>query len=70
MFQQLTGMSLLIHDLFKGKVTQVENCGEIEVRIDLIILERIEVKLDSLQVYNQNVRWFSNQLSLFNIDLL
>lgn len=63
-------MTLLIHYFLEREVFQVQDIREVKVTVDLIILEGVEVKYDSLQVHNEHIGRLSNQLPLFNIDFL
>jgi len=63
-------VTLLIHHFLVREVFQVQDIREVKVTVDLIILECVKVKYDSLQVHNKHVGRLSNQLPLLNIDFL
>ena len=59
---------LLAHDLMEGVRLKVEDVGEFTERVDLIILEGVEVEADTLQVDDKDVRSGSDHGPLLEVD--
>lgn len=62
--------SLSCHHTLEGVVFEVEDVRELKAAVDLVVLKRVKVENDPLQVHNQHIGRLSDELSLFNIDLL
>ena len=56
LFLLLFEATFLAHDLMEGVGLEVEHVRELAQRVDLIILERIEIEADTLKVHNEDVR--------------
>mmetsp|Transcript_33660 Transcript_33660/g.51963 ORF Transcript_33660/g.51963 Transcript_33660/m.51963 type:complete len:204 (-) Transcript_33660:5923-6534(-) len=69
-FLGLVESLFLVHDFPVGIRLEVEHLRELEQVVQLIILERVEVEHDSLEVDDQHVGRVRNQGALVNIHLL
>ena len=63
-------VALWIHHFLVREVFQVQDIREVKVAVDLLILEGVKVKYDSLQVHDKHIGRLSNQLPLLNIYFL
>ena len=60
---------LLGHNFVEGIGLEIEHIGEGAVRVDLIVLEGIEVEADSLQVYDKDIWSRCDHVSLLEVNL-
>ena len=57
------------HDFVERVRLEVEHVGERAERVDFVVLERIKVEADALQVHDEDIRCLSNHHSLVQINL-
>ena len=61
--------TLLAHNLVERVWLEVKNVGEFAEAVDLVVLERVEVEANSLQVHNEDVRSLRDHLTPLEVDL-
>jgi hypothetical protein len=60
----------LAHHLVVGVRAEVEQLRELEVLVNFVVLERVEVEDDALQVHDEDVWGLSDQSALADVHLL